>query len=446
MPGKHFPLRLLVGLFLLGSGLFSKLEAQILYASAINSDGVATYFYINMATCESCIVGPTSPNIGTDDFVMLPDGTVLNLSGDGIRRLGVPPSVNILWQTGNPQGYLAGQLAANGLVYLVSSGGLGSYNPTNNTISFLGAWPATVTSVYDVFYINGVLYANGVDASFNSVLIEINVANPSQSIVTPTSLGYTDGEGGNYNGAPGLFYADGSHTLYFYNPADGSVSTICDIDTEYSIIGLTTLPGGLPDYPCLPVCEADAGELAQGGPYQPCSNGTLVFPAAGQITLGPDDQLQYVLFSNPADTAGSILAVSNTPEFTFAPPMQTGVPYYVAAMVGNELNGNVNLNDPCLDFSNALEITWQPLPGVQLSVPNQDLCAGECVSVEALFTGTGPFLLEGNMLSGGNIIGTFSETFGGSTGVFVLCVPAGTAPGPVTVQATSLTDAACACP
>lgn len=430
----------------LNSGITTTANAQILYASAINSGGVATIFYINMATCASCIISPTSQNFGTEDFVMLPDGTHLNMDLGGIRRLEAPPSVDIIWQAGSPQGYAtAGQLAPNGLVYLVGPSGLGSYNPTNNAITFIGIWPASVANVYDVFYIDGVLYANGVNQAGDPVLIEINVGNPAQSIVTPWSVGYTDGEGGNWNGDEGLFFADASHTIYFYNPQDGTVSTLCDIDTQFSIISLTTLPAGLPDYPCISGCNSDAGELAQSGPFNTCENSTLNVPAATQTVLEADDLLQYVLFSNPADTAGSIVAVSNTPAFSFAAPMQAGVTYYVAAVVGNALNGNVDLNDPCLDFSNALEVVWQPLPTIQLAAPNPDVCAGGCRTLDVALTGTGAFTIAGNLLSGGNVIGTFSETFGGNTGTLVLCVPGGTPQGPMTVQTTALTDAWCIC-
>lgn len=420
-------------------------KAQIVYASAIDASGAATIFYINLATCESCSVTPSSPNIGTEDIVMLPDGTHLNIDAAGIRRLVAPPDVIVIWLTGNPEGYVAGQLAPNGLVYLVGPSGLASYNPVNNSISTIGPWPAGVAGVFDLFYINGVLYANGLDQDLNAILITVNVANPAQSTFAPTNLGYTDGEGGSWNGTPGLFFADASHTIYFYNPQDGSTSTICDIDNQYSIISLTTLPPGLPNYPCITVCNTDAGELAQGGPYNNCVNSPLNFPEATQTVLDADDLLQYVLFSNPADTAGSILAVSNTPGFNFAAPMQTGVTYYVAAVAGNALGGNVDLDDPCLDFSNALEIVWRPLPAIQLTAPGSDLCAGDCRILNVALTGTAGFDVTGNLLSGNDIIGSFSQSFNGSTGTLTICVPADVQPGPISVQTTSVADAWCIC-
>lgn len=274
----------------------------------------------------------------------------------------------------------------------------------------------------------------------------VNVSDPAQSTSIPWNAGYTDGEGGNWNGVEGLFFADASQQLYFYNPQDESVSTLClELETQYALTGLTTLPPGLPEFACIPVCTTDAGELAPGGPFNTCVNSPFNFPAAELTDLDANDLLQYVLFTNPADTAGSIVAVSNTPQFTFAPPLQTGITYYVAAMAGNDLNGNVDLNDVCLDFSNALELIWQPLPAIQLAAPNPDLCAGDCRTLELQLSGTGAFTLAGNLVSGGNVIGTFNETFSGNTGAIIVCVPGGTPAGPVLVQPTTLSDAWCIC-
>ena len=434
-------------LMLLVCSITTSVKAQILYATGVNTGGISIVLRINVATCEVCEVSPVSANIGTNDIVLLPDGTSLNLDAGGIRRLEAPPSVNIIWQTGNPQGYVSGQLAPNGLVYLVGpSSELVAFNPASNTITVIGTWPASVAELGDIFYIDGVLYANGVDQALNGILVEINVSAPALSVITPWSAGYTDGEGGNWNGVEGLFFADASQQLYFYNPQDESVSTLCiELETAFAITGLTTLPAGLPESACIPACTTDAGELTQSGPFNTCVNNPFSFPAADQTDLDANDLLQYVLFTNPADTAGSIIAVSNTPQFNFMLPMQTGLTYYVAAVAGNNLNGNVDLTDICLDFSNALEVIWQPLPTIQFAAPNPDLCARDCRTLELLLSGTGSFTVAGNLVSGGNVVSTFSETFGGDTGTLILCTPAGTLPGPLLVQPTLLTDAWCIC-
>lgn len=417
-------------------------NAQIIYAVAFNGNGEKVVLKINLSDCEdACAITPPSPNIAEADFVLLPGGNHLHIDDNGIRRLEPPPSDGIVWQTGNPQSYQTGQLAPNGLVYLAGPAGLGTFNPANNAIAFIGAWPGNIVTVLDIYYIGGVLYGTGFDDNFNAVIIQINVNDPSQSTIVGPLIGPTDGEGGTWNGTPGLIFADASHTISFYNPQNGTTTTICDIPTQYSIISLSFPPPGVPEYDCLVACTTDAGTLPQAGPYNTCTNVALNFPAATQTDLHNNDLLQYILFSNPADTTGSIVAVSNTPSFTFAPPMQTGVTYYIAAMAGNDVNGNVDLDDPCLDFSNALQVVWRPLPSVTFSLAGSpDVCAGECRTITATFTGTAPFTLTYVSPAG-----TFTQTFAGNTGTFQVCAPAGAPPGALAVQATSLVDAWCTC-
>jgi hypothetical protein len=157
--------------------------------------------------------------------------------------------------------------------------------------------------------------------------------------------------------------------------------------------------------------------------------------------LDGDDLLQFILFSNPADTLGSIVAVSATPSFSFDPAtMQTGVTYYIAAIAGNNLGGNVDLDDPCLDISNAIQVIWRPLPSVTFSAANPDVCAGSCTTVTANFTGTAPFTLTYSTPAG-----TVTQTYSGNTATFQICMPAGAPAGSFDIQATALADAWCIC-
>ena len=355
-----------------------------------------------------------------------------------IQKMEAPPSNTVLWES--VPGYYSGQLDLSGLVYLSDNNGLSSYDPATNNIAFIGQWPSTFGDVIDIFFINGVLHGN-MNINGQSFLVEINTNDPSQSIILGSLPVIWGGEGGVWNGNEGLFYTEGANDIYFYNPVNESSILVCDIPNDIGIYGLSFPPPGVPEYDCLIACTTDAGTLTQAGPYNTCTNATLNFPAAIQTDLDNNDLLQYILFSNPADTAGSIVAVSNTPNFTFAPPMQPGVTYYVAAMAGNDVNGNVDLDDPCLDFSNVLQVTWRPLPAVTFSLAGStDVCAGECRTITATFTGTAPFTLTYVTPAG-----TFTQAFAGSTGTFQVCVPPGAPPGALSVQATALTDAWCTC-
>lgn len=188
-------------------------------------------------------------------------------------------------------------------------------------------------------------------------------------------------------------------------------------------------------------CETDAGTMFVET-LTICSNQAATFTHNGDEYLDADDLLQFILFSDPSDTLGSIVATSNTPTFTFDPAtMQTGITYYIAAIAGNGVGGNVDLNDPCLDISNAAQLIWRPLPEVSFTAAETDACAGDCRTITATLVGTPPFTLTVETPAG-----TTTIAFQSNTGTFVVCLPPGTPAGSFSVQATLLTDAACTCP
>ena len=192
---------------------------------------------------------------------------------------------------------------------------------------------------------------------------------------------------------------------------------------------------------CCGGCATYAGVITPATPLILCAPAPASFPAATQTFLESDDLLQYILFTNPSDIPGSILATSNTPNFAFVPPLQLNTTYFAAAIAGNNVNGNVDLNDPCLNISNAIEIEWKPQPSVSFSTPNPEVCSGECLTFNVALTGTPPFNLTYTSGSGG----PQTQTFGANTGTLQICPPAGTPLSNLTLAAVSLTDGNCVC-
>lgn len=168
----------------------------------------------------------------------------------------------------------------------------------------------------------------------------------------------------------------------------------------------------------------------------------MTVPYNTNAVLDGNDILRYILFSNTNDTLGSIIVQSNSTVIAFNPAtMQTGVTYYLATIAGDNLNGSVDLNDPCLDISNiAAQVTWRDAPTVSFSVGNPNLCAGDCTTVTATFTGLPPFNLSYTTPNG-----TFTQTFPGNTGTFQVCLPPNASPGSFLIAATVITDAWCSC-
>lgn len=187
-------------------------------------------------------------------------------------------------------------------------------------------------------------------------------------------------------------------------------------------------------------CTISAGTL-NATPLSFCIDAIAVLPPTIGAYLDPGTLLQYVLCSDPNDLPGSIVATSNTPSFAFNPAtMQTNTPYYAAAIAGDDLNGNVDLNG-CLMFSNTIEVTWRDIPTVSFSIENTDICVGGCATVTLQFTGEPPFTLTYESGTSGQITEIFQEP----ASTFIFCPPFNAPAGPLQIQAISLIDANCAC-
>lgn len=222
------------------------------------------------------------------------------------------------------------------------------------------------------------------------------------------------------------------------------METIYTITVKDLIIANSNLFGGVSFsiYFCCLNCSVDAGNLTQQT-LSLCAGESAAIQPASNPQLNPAALLQYVLYSNAADPAGSILVTSNTPEFDFDPAIiQTGVTYYIAAIAGENLGGNVNLSDPCLDFSNEVEVVWWPRPAVEFAVAEPDICPGACATIEATFTGEPPFTLVYQSSFSGPVTRSFTD----AQGSFTICAPANAPAGNLQLNAIQLSDLHCSCP
>jgi hypothetical protein len=431
-----------------------------IYVVGNESGGGIALGYYNVETCTFCVDMEVSTALfdGTiGDVVPLPNGNIV-ITGQQIIYQFNPPNPNPI-VTLNTSGIVftgGGVIAPNGNVYFSTftpANGLSNlheYNPTTNTFVLVGSFPASSSiGMIEIFYWNGILYSFAMDNNA-SFLAEITVGNPLTANIVHTypqilcgshTAVISSGPNAGIYTQNLDFDCDGNVLLDFDIPSN-STTVICQGPPEIpGVYGMGEIPPGFPPPPSNCNCTTEAGTLLQPGPYDICVNSTFSFPPTTGTVLAANDILRYILFSDPADTLGSILATSATPSFTFAPPLQTGVIYYAAAIAGNNLNGNVNLNDPCLDISNAVQVVWRPLPTVTFSAANPNVCAGACTTVTAAFTGTAPFTLTYSSPATGSV----TQTFSGNTGTFQVCTPAGSSPGTVGVQATNLTDAWCNC-
>jgi hypothetical protein len=411
-------------------------NAQIMYGIA-GGGGTQYIIQINAATCETCPVLQIINDGNISDLAVLPNGNIITVGPFRIRVYDPPSSVPIA-----TLGPISGQfpsgvaVSASGTVYVSGSLGLGTYNPVTNTYTHIGPFPAAFPQVNDLFYDGTQLM--GTDGGLCLVLV--NVTNPSLSTLSGTCLTPPiDMTGTTLVPGSGLFGGN-ADILFSIDAVTGVHTTICDFTVlPYDLTALEYVPASIPMPGCL--CLTNAGTVPSTNLTR-CTNQTATVPYNNNATLDGNDILRYILFSNPNDTLGSIVGENGTGVFDFdLATMQTGVTYYLATMAGNNLNGSVDPNDPCLDFSNAATLVWRPTPTVAFSIANTNVCVGNCLTLNVTLTGTPPFTLTYNT----SFASGLTQTFSGNTGTLTVCVPVGATPGGLGVQATSLVDAWCGC-
>jgi len=137
-------------------------------------------------------------------------------------------------------------------------------------------------------------------------------------------------------------------------------------------------------------CATDAGSVS-ATPLFVCEGECTQVIHFGNEFLDGNDILQFVLHDGTANDLGNVLATSNDGEFCFNNSLiVSGETYFISAVAGNNVSGNVDLNDPCLSVSTGVEVTQNALPSASIFGGNT-VCPGEQVDLTVSFTGIGPW-------------------------------------------------------
>lgn len=244
--------------------------------------------------------------------------------------------------------------------------------------------------------------------------------------------------------ASGGFWYNTNCNMGPYGCTDGSFTFTFSKPIRRVILGFQSLNYHL-NPPVLEEATLEINGLpfpfpSAGSPF-PCNDVHAIVSPSGSLQsphLEPGLLLQYVLCSDSNNILGSIVSTSNAPSFAFNPnTMQTNTPYYVAAVVGDNLNGNVDLNSDCLDFSNAVEVNWLALPTVSFSMDDPNICMGNCAEVTTTFTGEPPFTLTYK----NPFTGLQTSVFQDPVNTIQICAPPYMPPGSLSIQAIEVKDA-----
>jgi subtilisin-like proprotein convertase family protein len=105
---------------------------------------------------------------------------------------------------------------------------------------------------------------------------------------------------------------------------------------------------GVFDCPCIIDAGTMSGELLEAC-LDDGESVTAIF--SNDAVLGPNDIGRFYLHDNPGDNLGTILDDNETGIFEFVPGMVPGQTYYISYVVGEDIGGVPDLNDPCLSVA-----------------------------------------------------------------------------------------------
>ncbi len=417
-------------------------NSQIIYYSIVDVNNGQIYA-LDISTCTTSFVTNAE---AYNDMAVGSGSTYYGLVGNSVYSINSDDGVSTF--IANVSGLVTGlEVGPTGTIYVLGFN-LYAVDPVTAGVTNLGPLPNSWLCVGDLVYLNGQFYATVQQPSGPDLLISVNIANPSLSTVVSSNLpgaNLVAGAGVNDATCPKMYWFDltgGNSIIWEYDVNTQTWTQKCS-GTTLTAGGAGTPAGYSFSYSC-GTCITDAGSLLPS-PLEACVNTAITVPFNNNAVLDGNDLLRYILFSNLANPTGSLLAVSTTATIPYNPSYVPGQTYYVATMAGDNLNGNVNLSDPCFDISNLVAVTWRPRPTIMFTSPVSQLCSGQCETLTTSFTGTPPFTLTAEATYAGSGLGSFTQTFSTTTGAVSICVPQSPPSGSILVQATALTDAFCTC-
>jgi gliding motility-associated-like protein len=169
-------------------------------------------------------------------------------------------------------------------------------------------------------------------------------------------------------------------------------------------------------------CTSQAGEIVSGG-IELCDGelAEVVYDLSGEVLDG-NDQREYILYEGTGGVLGRIISRNSTGRFSFPEGEVLGRRYYIVVVVGDgDGLGGVDKSDPCLSYSNAIEVTWYGVPQAIGLVEGKITCEEPTVQLfGSSDMGTGSGIVITWFTEFGDPVGEGSEVEVGEGGLYVV--------------------------
>lgn len=145
-------------------------------------------------------------------------------------------------------------------------------------------------------------------------------------------------------------------------------------------------------------CLTDAGNM-DITPLEACQNSPITanylgYQANSNLFLDANDTIEYVLHTG--DPRTGIIKRSTTPTFSFQPPLQLGVTYFIAAIAGNDSLNHVALSDPCFSASQSVPVKFNATATVTWGTGATTVCQNDSLNLVLTLVGKPPFIIVYN--------------------------------------------------
>ena len=431
-------LRILLLLFACAVPAISALKAQSILYGYPNIGGGGAIISINLVTCEETVLSTITQGGNFTDFVMMPNGDIylLGFSGNSpaVLLLDAPAGTWTVQTVLTSPPQAGGMLALTDSTILISTlDNFFIYNTNTNVATNIGGIPGFL-GFGEMFEYNGQIYITENNTTYILTLSPISVT-PSPFPLFATSV---------CNQVISLEYP-----VSEFNMGNGTSNPLCNTYFSGGGGGFGSAAPNLLEATG-PLCDCTTSVGTWSSPpatISVCGTETITLPHSGNEMLDGDDNLVFVVTQGGILNGypANILGVFDEPVISFLPGvLEYNTTYYVYAIAANGQGSSIDFSDPCRSIlPSPFPVRWLDAPSVTFT-PVSENCSTGCQTIQAAFSGAGPFTLTYSVSTNAGIVGTFTVNSNGLNSNINVCPPPGYS-GPLTVQATAVANAGCVC-